>query len=58
MEAPEDKAEYLTTLFQKVYLSDIVERHKVRSKEDEALAEGDGGLFRDKQRRIIGKSDS
>ena len=32
MEAPEDKAEYLTTLFQKVYLSDIVERHKVRSK--------------------------
>lgn len=58
MEAPEDKAEYLTTLFQKVYLSDIVERHKVRSKEDEALAEGDGGFFRDKQRRIIGKSDS
>lgn len=32
MEAPEDKAEYLTTLFQKVYLSDIVERHNVRSK--------------------------
>lgn len=32
MEAPEDKAEYLTTLFQKVYLSDIVERHHVRSK--------------------------
>ena len=32
MEAPEDKAEYLTTLFQKVYLSDIVERHKVRNK--------------------------
>ena len=58
MEAAEDKAEYLITLFQKVYLSDIVERHKVRSKEDEALAEGDGGLFRDKQRRIIGKSDS
>ena len=32
MEAPEDKAEYLTTLFQKVYLSNIVERHNVRSK--------------------------
>ena len=32
MEAPEDKAEYLTTQFQKVYLSDIVERHNVRSK--------------------------
>lgn len=32
MEAPEDKAEYLTTLFQKVYLSDIVERYNVRSK--------------------------
>ena len=32
MEAPEDKAEYLTTLFQKVYLSDIVERHKIRGK--------------------------
>ena len=34
MEAPEDKAEYLTTLFQKVYFSDIVERHKVRNKEE------------------------
>lgn len=32
MEAPEDKTEYLTSLFQKVYLSDIVERHKVRNK--------------------------
>lgn len=32
METPEDKAEYLITLFQKVYLSDIVERHKVRNK--------------------------
>ena len=32
MEAPEDKAEYLTSLFQKVYLSDIVERHKVRNR--------------------------
>lgn len=34
MEAPEDKAEYLTTLFQKVYFSDIVERHKVRNKDE------------------------
>ena len=34
METPEDKAEYLTTLFQKVYFSDIVERHKVRNKEE------------------------
>ncbi len=34
MEAPEDKAEYLTALFQKVYLSDIVERHNVRSKSE------------------------
>ena len=34
MEAPEDKAEYLATLFQKVYLSDIVERHKVRNKSE------------------------
>ncbi len=32
MEEPEDKAEYLTSLFQKVYLSDIVERHNVRNK--------------------------
>lgn len=32
METPEDKAEYLITLFQKVYLSDIVERHKVRNR--------------------------
>ena len=32
MEAPEDKAGYLNSLFQKVYLSDIVERHNVRNK--------------------------
>lgn len=34
MDEPEDKAEYLTTLFQKFYLLDIVERHKVRNKEE------------------------
>lgn len=32
MEAPEDKAAYLTALFQKVYISDIMERHSVRNK--------------------------
>ncbi len=32
MDEPEDKAEYLNSLFQKVYLSDIVERHNVRNK--------------------------
>ena len=31
-EAPEDKAEYLNSLFQKVYISDIIERHNVRNK--------------------------
>jgi predicted AAA+ superfamily ATPase len=31
---PEEKAEYLTNLFQKVYLSDIVERHKIRNKDE------------------------
>jgi predicted AAA+ superfamily ATPase len=31
---PEDKAEYLNTLFQKVYLSDIVDRHKIRNKDE------------------------
>jgi len=31
---PEEKAEYLQTLFQKVYLSDIVDRHKVRNKNE------------------------
>ena len=34
MEADEDKAAYLTVLFQKVYISDIMERHKVRNKEE------------------------
>ncbi len=34
MEASEDKAEYLRSLFQKVYLSDIIERHNVRNKEE------------------------
>lgn len=34
METVEDKVEYLTSLFQKVYLSDIVERNKVRNKEE------------------------
>lgn len=34
MESDEDKAEYLTALFQKVYISDIVERHNVRNKEE------------------------
>ena len=33
METVEDKVEYLTSLFQKVYLSDIVDRNKVRNKE-------------------------
>lgn len=32
MEESEDKAEYLNSLFQKVYISDIVERHNVRNK--------------------------
>lgn len=31
MEEAEDKAEYLNSLFQKVYISDIVERHKIRN---------------------------
>lgn len=30
-QTPEDKAEYLMSLFQKVYLSDIIDRHKVRN---------------------------
>lgn len=34
MDTVEDKVEYLTSLFQKVYLSDIVERNKVRNKEE------------------------
>lgn len=32
MEESEDKAEYLNSLFQKVYISDIVDRHNVRNK--------------------------
>lgn len=32
MEEAEDRAEYLNSLFQKVYLSDIVERHHVRNR--------------------------
>ncbi len=35
MDEPEDKAEYLNSLFQKVYLSDIVERHNVRNKAEQ-----------------------
>lgn len=34
MDTVEDKVEYLTSLFRKVYLSDIVERNKVRNKEE------------------------
>ena len=33
-ETPEEKAEYLMSLFQKVYISDIVDRHKVRNHEE------------------------
>lgn len=33
-ETAEEKAEYLASLFQKVYLSDIVDRHKVRNREE------------------------
>ncbi len=33
-ETPEEKAEYLMSLFQKVYLCDIVDRHKVRNREE------------------------
>ena len=34
MDTVEDKVKYLTSLFQKVYLSDIVERNKIRNKEE------------------------
>ena len=34
METVEDKTTYLTSLFQKVYLSDIIERNKVRNKDE------------------------
>lgn len=33
-ETTEEKAEYLISLFQKVYLSDIIDRHKVRHQEE------------------------
>ncbi|MBR4753362.1 MAG: ATP-binding protein [Thermoguttaceae bacterium] len=33
-ETAEEKVEYLVSLFQKVYLSDIVDRHKVRNREE------------------------
>ena len=33
-ETVEEKAEYLMSLFQKVYLSDIIDRHKVRHQEE------------------------
>ncbi len=33
-ETAEEKADYLTALFQKVYLSDIIDRHKVRNREE------------------------
>jgi hypothetical protein len=34
MKTQEEKADYLQTLFQKVYLSDIVDRHNVRNKDE------------------------
>ncbi|MDR2547484.1 MAG: ATP-binding protein [Lachnospiraceae bacterium] len=34
MKTQEEKADYLQTLFQKVYLSDIIDRHKVRNKDE------------------------
>jgi predicted AAA+ superfamily ATPase len=33
-QTPEEKSEYLNSLFQKVYLSDIVDRHKIRNKNE------------------------
>ena len=47
MEEAGDKAEYLNSLFQKVYISDIVERHNVRNKAEldelvDVLASGIG----------------
>ena len=33
-ETDEEKAEYLIYLFQKVYLSDIIDRHKIRNREE------------------------
>ncbi len=48
-ETAEEKAEYLMSLFQKVYLSDIIDRHKVRNREEldelvEILASAVGSL--------------
>ena len=33
-DTPEDKADYLVSLFDKVYLSDIVDRHKIRNQDE------------------------
>ena len=33
-ETAEEKAEYLMSLFQKVYISDIIDRHKIRNREE------------------------
>lgn len=33
-DTPEDKSDYLISLFNKVYLSDIVDRHKIRNQEE------------------------
>ena len=33
-ETPEEKADYLTSLFQKVYLSDIIDRHRIRNQDE------------------------
>ena len=46
---PEEKAEYLAGLFQKVYLSDIVDRHKIRNQAEldelvDILASGVGSF--------------
>lgn len=48
-ELPEDKAEYLMSLFSKVYISDILERHKVKNRNEldelvELLASAVGSL--------------
>ncbi|NLV34416.1 MAG: ATP-binding protein [Clostridiaceae bacterium] len=48
-DTPEDKSDYLTTLLKKVYMSDIVERHKVRNREEmdellDILASATGSL--------------
>ena len=48
-DTPEDKADYLISLFNKVYLSDIVDRHKIRNAEEldelvNVLSSGVGSL--------------